>query len=260
MILRRLSQLLKEQNWTAITIEFVLLIVGVFLGIQVANWNENRITENQAKLFSERLRSDLHVEAWGYEFQIQYYSEVLKNAEETLAILEGEVNTSHEQLLISAYRATQYNLQTRRRSSYDEMTSTGKISLITDPVLRDAASIIYTNPVLDNFKNEALGSRYREEFRMHVPLKVQNALGENCGDRFVAIGNFEQIKGSLDYPCVTGLDQHDIDKAANILFADSSIIPFLRMRITDIKTILANLTVTNKDSRASLKLVRGEKP
>ncbi len=34
MILRRLSQSLKEQNWMAICIEFVLLVVGVFLGIQ----------------------------------------------------------------------------------------------------------------------------------------------------------------------------------------------------------------------------------
>ncbi len=42
MILHRLSQLLKEQNWMAIGIEFVLLVVGVFLGIQVANWNEAR--------------------------------------------------------------------------------------------------------------------------------------------------------------------------------------------------------------------------
>ena len=39
MILRRLAQSLKEQNWTAITIEFVLLVLGVFLGIQAANWN-----------------------------------------------------------------------------------------------------------------------------------------------------------------------------------------------------------------------------
>lgn len=42
MILRRLTQSLKQQNWTAIVIEFVLLVLGVFLGIQVSNWNEER--------------------------------------------------------------------------------------------------------------------------------------------------------------------------------------------------------------------------
>lgn len=34
MILRRLAQNLKDQNWIAISIEFVLLVCGVFLGIQ----------------------------------------------------------------------------------------------------------------------------------------------------------------------------------------------------------------------------------
>jgi hypothetical protein len=36
MILRRLTNALKEQNWTTILIEFVLLVSGVFLGIQAA--------------------------------------------------------------------------------------------------------------------------------------------------------------------------------------------------------------------------------
>ncbi len=42
MILRRFAEALKQQNWTAIAIEFVLLVLGVFLGIQVSNWNAER--------------------------------------------------------------------------------------------------------------------------------------------------------------------------------------------------------------------------
>ncbi len=203
-------------------------------------------------MFTERLRADLRIEAWGYEFQIQYYSEVLANAEKALAALEGHADVSNEQLLVSAYRATQYNLQSRRRSTYDEMTSTGKISLISDPVLRDAATLVYTNPVLENFKNEVIGSRFREEFRMRIPLSVQTALGENCGDKFVAVGDFANIKGTLDYPCTVSVNQEIMDNSANILRNNEQFVPFLRLRITDVKTILANLTITNRDSRDSL--------
>jgi hypothetical protein len=42
VILGRLSKSLKDQNWTAIWIEFILLVAGVFLGIQVSNWNAAR--------------------------------------------------------------------------------------------------------------------------------------------------------------------------------------------------------------------------
>jgi len=50
MILRRLSQSLKTQNWTAIWIEFILLVSGVFLGIQVSNWNSERLANQKSKI------------------------------------------------------------------------------------------------------------------------------------------------------------------------------------------------------------------
>ena len=49
MIMRRLAQSLKEQNWTAICVEFVLLVLGVFLGIQAANWNGQRAEDVRAQ-------------------------------------------------------------------------------------------------------------------------------------------------------------------------------------------------------------------
>lgn len=59
MMLRRLAQSLKEQNWTAICIEFVLLVVGVFLGIQVANWNTARIERALETTYLSRLADDV---------------------------------------------------------------------------------------------------------------------------------------------------------------------------------------------------------
>jgi len=42
MLLRRVTEHVREQNWTAIGIDFVIVVVGVFVGIQVSNWNETR--------------------------------------------------------------------------------------------------------------------------------------------------------------------------------------------------------------------------
>jgi hypothetical protein len=59
MILRRVTQSLKEQNWTAIAVEFVLLVVGVFLGIQVANWNEARADRSRERVTLASLVKDI---------------------------------------------------------------------------------------------------------------------------------------------------------------------------------------------------------
>lgn len=39
MFLRRITQHVSQQNWTAVAIDFVIVVVGVFIGIQVSNWS-----------------------------------------------------------------------------------------------------------------------------------------------------------------------------------------------------------------------------
>ena len=45
MILRRITQHVKEQNWFAVVLDLLIVILGVFLGIQIGNWNEDRLDE-----------------------------------------------------------------------------------------------------------------------------------------------------------------------------------------------------------------------
>jgi hypothetical protein len=260
MILRRFAEALKQQNWAAIAIEFVLLVGGVFLGIQVANWNQQRLSDKQGEIFTERLHADLRIEAWNFEYLIQYYGEVQANAERALAVLEGESVASNEQLLISAYRATQFLTGTTRRATYDEMRSTGSLGLVKRKTLRDAADLVYADGLFAIVENQNNGSRYREAFRMRVPMDVQIALGEQCGDRFVTPGDFRQMVGSLNYDCTLGLKQEAIDRAAQALRNDDSIIPLLRLRLSDVRTVIANQTTSTLDTRRALRAVAKDTP
>ena len=76
MILRRLSQSLKEQNWTAIVIEFILLVSGVFLGIQVANWNAERVDNERAQAYLERIRDDINADLNNYQDRLRFWGDV----------------------------------------------------------------------------------------------------------------------------------------------------------------------------------------
>ena len=42
MLLRRITKHVKEQNWFAIGIDFFIVVIGVFIGLQAANWNAAR--------------------------------------------------------------------------------------------------------------------------------------------------------------------------------------------------------------------------
>ena len=47
MILRRVIAHFKKQEWTAIALDFLIVVVGVFVGLQVNNWNEARTAEKR---------------------------------------------------------------------------------------------------------------------------------------------------------------------------------------------------------------------
>ena len=261
MILRRLSQSLKDQNWTAIIIEFVLLVVGVFLGIQVANWNQDHVTYQQSEAFTARLREDLRIEAWNRAALDSYYENVLLNAKKTLSALEGKSALADEALIIAAYRATQFGELVHYRETYDELTSTGTIDLIKDRLLRRVATEVYNGNASDNLKNEGVNSRYRVAFRMMMPIEIQEAIAVGCGDHDLTIGDYASLDTILNYDCKTGLAQHDIEQAASILRSDASLVPLLRLRIVDVKSQLTTIGLNmSPDVRASLKAMAREKP
>lgn len=43
MVLHRFAENLKAQNWAAVSTELLIIIVGVFIGLQVNTWNESRV-------------------------------------------------------------------------------------------------------------------------------------------------------------------------------------------------------------------------
>ena len=40
MLFRRVKAHIEKENWFAVFVDFLIVVVGVFIGIQVANWNK----------------------------------------------------------------------------------------------------------------------------------------------------------------------------------------------------------------------------
>ena len=256
MSLRRIIEHIRHQHWTAIFIDLVIVVVGVFIGMQVSNWNEERATRQRAEVFSERLRADLRVEAWAYAFQYAYSRDVLANARRALDALEGDHAVSDEQFLVSAYRASQFRSFTAHRATYDELVSTGTIGLIADPQLREIALITYVDNPVPGIANAAERSEYRALFRRSVSADVQHALLENCGDRDAPVLEYAGIVGSIDYACSLDVPAERVSRAAAALRKQDQLVPALQLRFADIETALANLSY-DKDYLEALGNVAG---
>jgi hypothetical protein len=257
MLLRRVMEHVRNQEWSAIVIDFVIVVVGVFIGIQVSNWNSERATNRQAALFTANLEADLREEAWRYQMIIEYHLDVLAASETAVDGLTGKAPLSDEALLVSAYRATQYRQRGQRRATYDELISTGTIGLIRDDALRETAMRLYTMNTFDVLTREAVESGYRKAFRMAVSNDVQRTLNRDCGDRATEIGDYQGITEAIDYPCQLTLPAADVAEAARALRADRSLVPLLRLRIADLDTRLVDLQVNNLGVMQRLQALSG---
>lgn len=59
MLLRRIIEHVKAQNWTAVALDFVIVVVGVFIGIQVANWNDARQSHKRLERIVTAMKVDM---------------------------------------------------------------------------------------------------------------------------------------------------------------------------------------------------------
>ncbi len=260
MIFRRFLQRLKQHQWGAIATELVIVIIGVFIGMQVSNWNEEREISQKAAVFTARLTDDLRKEAWGYEWLINYSHETNVNQRRVLDAIAGEIALSDEQFVISAYRATQYKENTRYRATYDELVSTGTIGLIADLEMRETAVNLFAAPWLEQISQQTRDSEYRKLFRETVSAGVQDALLARCGDRPATVLDYATIEGSLDYPCTLDVPPEKIRAAADALKALPRFVPALRIRFADNQTALTDLQASNGSSLKGLRAIRNAKP
>jgi len=59
-ILRRIVESLRKRDWTSVAIELAIVVVGVFIGLQVNNWNEARVERQHTAVLLGGLRAGLH--------------------------------------------------------------------------------------------------------------------------------------------------------------------------------------------------------
>ncbi|MDZ4363625.1 hypothetical protein [Brevundimonas sp.] len=60
LILRRIAGHLRHQDWTAVIVEFLVVVLGVFIGLQATNWNNDLTDRRREAGILRDIVSDLH--------------------------------------------------------------------------------------------------------------------------------------------------------------------------------------------------------
>lgn len=179
MILRRVIAHFRKQEWTAIFLDFVIVVAGVFIGIQVSNWNAARADGVRAHGFLERIRADLGADIANYRNRLDFWRQVYAYGTDGLAYADGGNAKGRSQwdLLVAFFHSSQVAEFFTTDATYEELKSAGELGLIPDLQLRDGLARYYTNA-----GNPALSERpaYRVHVRGVIPVDVQTYIWDNC--------------------------------------------------------------------------------
>jgi len=215
MLLRRVTEDVRNQNWVAIGIDFAIVVIGVFIGLQATSWNEERIAHSRAETYYQRLAADLKAELVSRDARIRYYEQTKKHAVAALRALSSPEPSFDETLLIDVYQATQRWNYAPQRTTYDELIAAGIADAIPDVEIRTRVANLYVG-----LEQSAITQQepmpFRDELRRQLPHEVQSAIREICDDRY-RFGEGGTPYLELPVTCDLSMDVSTVEQAVAAL-------------------------------------------
>lgn len=146
MLLRRVVEHVKTQNWMAVVLDFFIVVIGVFIGIQAANWNDELQEQKQRSTSIDRLHSEAEASISYLRLRLGYYQ---RAAEARASVLGNAAQGSleaveHDDIVLAINYIAFYPSVSPPRSVYDEIISAGQFSEIGDKSVRNAISRYYS--------------------------------------------------------------------------------------------------------------------
>jgi len=195
MLLRRVIENIRSQNWTAVAIDFVIVVVGVFVGLQAQQWAEGR---------SERKRENEYLVALAKDVRedIELIEEALRVEQTRMSALDHLLRESTGAPLPDGFNSVRgrisiesfppypesdpydpgytlfiYDSMNAHRAAYETIISTGGLEIIRDIALVGEIQDYYARvELVERF--EALMEATRDQF-----VEAQRRAGVSPVDR-----------------------------------------------------------------------------
>lgn len=179
MILRRVIGHFRNQEWTAIALDFLIVVVGVVVGIQVSNWNAERIDHSRALGYLERISDNIDADMVVIEKRMAFWHQVADFGDLGLSYAETGEAGEHSQwdLMLAYFQSSQVYELDPNQSTYDELKSAGELGLISNLELRNALTDYY---VFGASRTVNERPPYRQHVRGIIPIVVQKYIWNSC--------------------------------------------------------------------------------
>jgi hypothetical protein len=137
MLFKRVAQHVVAQNWTAVAIDFLIVVIGVVIGIQVSNWNDQRLDRKLEQGYLLRLHEDVLRSINRLELDTEFSRQQNRDLKVVLLALEQCQVSEDQEVQVQRAFNTMGLLGTPRfyRRTFDELSAAGRMDVISNKVL-----------------------------------------------------------------------------------------------------------------------------
>jgi Family of unknown function (DUF6090) len=145
MILRRVIEHAKTQNWFAVMLDFFVVVIGVFIGIEVANWNQARQDRQEERRYYGQLLVDLRGDLGTFSRAERLADRYDEAAQLVIDRLSGKTppEASPGRMATAIHHAGFIYIPYASRGTYNELVSTGNLGLLRNSQLKSEIANYY---------------------------------------------------------------------------------------------------------------------
>ena len=145
MLLRRVAKHAKAQDWFAVALDLLIVVVGVFIGIEVANWNSARQDHQDERRYYRQLLVDLRTDLESFRDTEKLADRYDDAAQLALDRLNGKAppEVSRGRMATAIHYGGFIYIPRASRGTYDELVSTGNLRLLRNTDLKSQIARYY---------------------------------------------------------------------------------------------------------------------
>lgn len=135
---RKILGHIKEQNWVAIVVDLLIVIVGVVIAMELSNWQHRLKDKEDQKHYLLALQDDISASLERIDKALKENAAVIEHQSNALGILEGETLTDDNRADFEAglWTLGMYSFPELAWSNYEEMKGSGMLRKLESRELR----------------------------------------------------------------------------------------------------------------------------
>jgi hypothetical protein len=174
MIIKRFAHAIREQSWFTVVLEIIIVVIGIFVGLQVDDWNQRRIErkndQRAVALFVDELQLMLDEAGVDVQLVTEFLQDLVSGTE---IALKCDASDEERARLITAIGNTlNWRVPDVRPAGLAEIGNSGTLARIGNPGLTRVVGTINQSIKGIDDSMDLMAPQYDRAWQMLLPYLV----------------------------------------------------------------------------------------